>query len=1260
MKMRKKILAAALSAAMVWNILPAGPALAAGGETENSREIREESALITSYDMTIEGNRLIDQTGQHDGVLVNMDASDLQEGKLRFTGDQSQYVELPEGAFGEDESFTIAIRFQTSQKAYAWVYCLGAKDTGDYVFLNPMRAGGNTVFTLKESPNGEKSVNQGSVMTPGEEVLATMVFQEDKSAQFYLDGQLIGSVEHGYSVQNILNHGKVGSCVGYLGKSLYAADPGYIGTISSFRVYDEALSAQQVWLNYADEMGFSDEEKAQMDLEAIELEEGIIHEDLSLPQTGKNGGVITWSSDHPDVISSTGQIHRPESTQEVTLTASVTYAAATKSRTFVFQVLSGAEIVSVAKEKLTIANADPVVGNLTLPTELDGADITWESSDPQIITDQAEGNEDYAETPAGVVTRGDQDQKVTLSAVITCGTAREVKTFSLTVKKKAQEKEYAAYLYIHFNEIVVGTSLQQIYFGVSKDGLQWTALNDNQPILESTVGDKGVRDPYIVRSPEGDKFYLIGTDLDIHHQKYGGNWGLMSSQGSQSLVVWESADLVNWTESRLVDVGSSINAGCTWAPEAIYDETTGEYLVFWSSPLNGIQDSTGRKYIFVSKTRDFVSFTEPELYSDPSIDTIDADLYQQGDTYYRLLKQSAQGYVYLQSAKKLLDYTDPVVSTIGNREFINRGMEFSKIENTASGCLETFRGSYEGPTMFKFNDRDEWCVLVDEYGFSSARGYIPFLTENLDEPNSIKLAEDNTYTMTDGAKHGTVIPITQEEYDALVEKWGVTNKKYAKEEQGPILEYDFEEETTGVIEDKAGDNDGQLFGNATYRYDEEKESNVLYLDGTDGAYAQLPTGLFDGLDNMTVVMDIKPETTENYHFDFTVGQDSSKYLFLRIRDNEIRGSITARGNGQEKSAVYTASGLRNRWMQVALVMENHKMTLYLDGQSVAEKKGVGVRSISELGEGLISYLGKSFYDDPYFKGAFDNVKVYNRALNQEEIQGKEPQKHTYVIRYQAGEGGSIHGLTEQEVEEGENAQTVVAVAQEGYEFVQWDDGKTTPERREERVQANQTYTAQFRKVYSEEPEKPEPEKPDSQKPGNQEPGKPQPEAPSQKQQADSVKLSPKKLVLGVKEKAALKVSVLPKTADQKVTFSSSKKSVATVSGKGKVTAKKPGTAIITAVTANGKKAVCRVTVKKAPKRIILKTSTKVLKKGKSYQIRKRLPDNTASNRITYRSSRKAVAAVNDKGKVTAKKKGTAIITVKTFNGKKAKLKIIVK
>ena len=61
----------------------------------------------------------------------------------------------------------------------------------------------------------------------------------------------------------------------------------------------------------------------------------------------------------------------------------------------------------------------------------------------------------------------------------------------------------------------------------------------------------------------------------------------------------------------------------------------------------------------------------------------------------------------------------------------------------------------------------------------------------------------------------------------------------------------------------------QLFGNAQILYDEEKDSNVLYLDGTEGTYAELPQGLFDGADQLTISMDVKPETTEANHVDLT-------------------------------------------------------------------------------------------------------------------------------------------------------------------------------------------------------------------------------------------------------------------------------------------------------------------------------------------------------------------------------------------------------
>ena len=82
--------------------------------------------------------------------------------------------------------------------------------------------------------------------------------------------------------------------------------------------------------------------------------------------------------------------------------------------------------------------------------------------------------------------------------------------------------------------------------------------------------------------------------------------------------------------------------------------------------------------------------------------------------------------------------------------------------------------------------------------------------------------------------------------------------------------------------------------------------------------------------------------------------------------------------------------------------------------------------------------------------------------------------------------------------------------------------------------------------------------------------------------------------------------------------------------------------------------------KKAPGKITLNSEQKTLKVGKKFQIKITLPKNTASNKISYSSNKKSVASVSSSGKVTAKKKGTAIITVKTFNGKKAKLNIIVK
>ncbi len=163
-----------------------------------------------------------------------------------------------------------------------------------------------------------------------------------------------------------------------------------------------------------------------------------------------------------------------------------------------------------------------------------------------------------------------------------------------------------------------------------------------------------------------------------------------------------------------------------------------------------------------------------------------------------------------------------------------------------------------------------------------------------------------------------------------------------------------------------------------------------------------------------------------------------------------------------------------------------------------------------------------------------------------------------------------------------------------------------------------------------------------------------------KKKATKVKLSATKKTLGIGEKYTISVKLSPSGSFYGgITYKSSNTKVATVSETGKIKAKKKGTTTITVKTANGKKATVKVTVKKAPTKITLNAKSKTIKKNKTYTVKAKLSSGSAGA-ITYKSSNTKVAKVNSNGKITAKKKGKATITAKTYNGKTAKIKIKVK
>ena len=140
----------------------------------------------------------------------------------------------------------------------------------------------------------------------------------------------------------------------------------------------------------------------------------------------------------------------------------------------------------------------------------------------------------------------------------------------------------------------------------------------------------------------------------------------------------------------------------------------------------------------------------------------------------------------------------------------------------------------------------------------------------------------------------------------------------------------------------------------------------------------------------------------------------------------------------------------------------------------------------------------------------------------------------------------------------------------------------------------------------------------------------------------------------------LTATVLPEnTTDSKnVSWSSNNEAVATVDANGNVTAKRAGTAVITATSTNGKTAGCTVTVSKKEipiTEVRLNKSTETLTEGETTTLTATvLPENTTDSKsVSWRSSNSEVATVDAKGTVTAKRAGTAVITATSTNGKTA-------
>ena len=292
----------------------------------------------------------------------------------------------------------------------------------------------------------------------------------------------------------------------------------------------------------------------------------------------------------------------------------------------------------------------------------------------------------------------------------------------------------AGYLFVHFTgEHANG---EQVYFSISKDGLHWEDIGNGNPMLISDIGERGVRDPFIVRDSKRQEFYIIATDLRIEAGK---GWEVAQYQGSRNMIIWKSKDLIHWSEPWSYEMDIE-GAGCVWAPESIYIEGKDRFFVYWASMTKRSGEQEAKQRIFASYTKDFVHFTKPFVFLEGENHIIDTTIVYDKDWFYRFSKDECIKTIRMEKSKAL------------------ESLDYQSID---SPVLDNLIG-VEGPEVYQLPN-GSWCLIVDQ--FATQKGYLPLITKDLSS-GIFEKAEDYDMGLSK-KRHGSVLKISDQEYERL-------------------------------------------------------------------------------------------------------------------------------------------------------------------------------------------------------------------------------------------------------------------------------------------------------------------------------------------------------------------------------------------------------------------------------------------------------------------------------------------------------------
>lgn len=294
-----------------------------------------------------------------------------------------------------------------------------------------------------------------------------------------------------------------------------------------------------------------------------------------------------------------------------------------------------------------------------------------------------------------------------------------------------------AYLAAYFDKTEGGDNQppESLHYAVSRDGFHFSPVNGTKVVLNSTLGDKKMRDPMILRDQKG-MFHLVVTN----------SWDKLQ------FTVWDSRDLINWKNERLVVPGDA-DLKPTWAPEFGYDAKSRNYFVFWTAGKTG-WDST---HFYYMTTPDFQNWSAPQTFfqhleDGKNVPIMDGSVFEANRKFHLLYRMNDVIRQVTSSGGAMgpFDTDDHVALNIGG----------------------------EGPFAYQLNGKNEWNMVFDYFGNNVGKWGVANSKSARDwtlvtDPKWPHFYPNGQAAFPEGVRHGSVLPINEAEYQAIDKKYGI-------------------------------------------------------------------------------------------------------------------------------------------------------------------------------------------------------------------------------------------------------------------------------------------------------------------------------------------------------------------------------------------------------------------------------------------------------------------------------------------------------